>query len=300
MGDMSKKYKAAIIILVLLGVVLSLAAYFHKHPVAVLDPVGQVGQKERNLIIFAVLLSVLVVVPVYVMTIVIALRYRESNHHKKTVAYTPDWDHSRVLETIWWGIPLLIIGVLSVVTWNSSHDLDPFKPLNSTAQPLNVQVVALDWKWLFIYPQQHIASVNFMQFPVNTPVNFTITSDTVMNSFWVPRLGGQIYAMPGMSTQLHLIADKPGDYSGSSANISGLGFAGMTFTARASSQAAFDRWVKVADASPRQLNQQAYAQLAKPSLNNATTTYSFVPNDLYNDNVMKYMMPAANIPEINR
>lgn len=297
---MSKKYKAAIIVLILLGVVLALAGYFHHHPVAVLDPAGQVGQKERNLIIFAVLLSVLVVVPVYAMTIMIVLRYRESNHKKRTVKYTPDWDHSRALETIWWGIPMIIIAILSVVTWNSSHDLDPFKPLNSTARPLNVQVVSLDWKWLFIYPQQHIASVNFMQFPVNTPVNFTITSDTVMNSFWVPRLGGQIYAMPGMNTQLHLIADKAGDYSGSSANISGLGFAGMTFTARASSQAAFDRWVQVAEASPNQLNGQAYAKLAKPSLNNATTTYSLVPSNLYDNTVMKYMMPAADIPELNQ
>jgi cytochrome o ubiquinol oxidase subunit 2 len=230
-------------------------------------------------------------VPTFALTIMIAWKYREGN--KRSRKYRPDWDGSRLFESIWWGIPIVIIGILSVLAWNSSHSLDPYRPLASGGRPMTVQVVALDWKWLFIYPEQRIASVNLAEIPVGRQVNFEITSDTVMNSFWVPRLGGQIYAMPGMITQLHLIADKAGSYDGSSANISGSGFSGMSFTVRAGSDADFTRWVGQARGSESALSQTAYEALARPSKYNSPTYYSSVGNGLYGDIVSKYAAPEV-------
>ena len=180
--------------------------------------------------IFAALLSLVVVIPVFAMTIYIVWRYRESNQKAK---YSPDWDHNSKVETIWWLIPTLLIVVLSVVTWNSSHSLDPFKPIKSSVKPLRVQVIALQWKWLFIYPEQGVASTNILELPVDRPINFEVTADAPMNSFWIPQLGGQIYAMAGMSTQLHLMASEAGTYAGASANLSGKGFAKMKFDTKA-------------------------------------------------------------------
>jgi cytochrome o ubiquinol oxidase subunit 2 len=290
----SKKSRFATALLPIIAVLVLLSWYLRRHTVAVLSPAGEIAQKERNLIVVALLLSAIVVLPVFAMTIAIVLKYRESNHEKKYVQYTPDWDHNRWLESLWWGIPCVIILVLSVITWNSSHALDPYKPLVSNRQPLTVQVICMDWKWLFIYPQQHIASVNLVEMPVDTPVNFQITSDAVMNSFWIPQLGGQIYAMPGMVTQLHLMADRTGSFFGSPANIAGAGFARMDFSARSVSQADFNSWQQSAEASPNVLTMAAYHRLKKPSENNPVTYYSLAQNSLYNDVVMNYMMPAEN------
>lgn len=284
------KHRVILIVSPVLVILLALVWYFHSHPVAVLDPAGQIGLKERHLMIIAILLSAIVVLPVYTMTILIAWNYRASN---KKAKYTPNWDHSRLYESIWWGIPIVIISVLCVITWNSSHALDPFKPIASSVQPLNIQVVALDWKWLFIYPQQHIATVNFFQIPKQTPINFELTSDAPMNSFWIPQLGGQIYAMPGMSTQLHLMASVDGAFHGSSANISGDGFSGMTFMAKASSQADFERWVESVQRTPQNLNQSTYNKLAAPSENNPVALYTADDNGLYNGIINKYMLPAG-------
>ena len=232
------------------------------------------------------LLGLMVLIPVFIMTFVIAYKYREGNKQAK---YSPELVGNLGAELIWWAIPIAIISVLSAIAWNSSHALDPHKPLGIAGDPLTIQVVALDWKWLFIYPGQGIASVNYFQFPVNTPVTFSITSDAPMNSFWIPQLGGQIYAMPGMSTSLHLIANKVGDYDGSSANISGAGFAGMRFTAAASSSAQFADWVQTAKNDPHQLDMNTYSQLAKPSQNNPVALYSSVDNSLYDRVLVKYM-----------
>lgn len=289
---MHKKIAIALPILAVLGLGGALAWYIHNHTIAVLQPAGEIAQKERALIYFAVLLSVLVVVPVYILTIVIVLRYRETNTRTKLSSYRPDWNGSWRLETLWWGIPLLIIGILSVVTWVSAHQLDPYKPIDSTVKPINIQVVALNWKWLFIYPDQNIASVNLAEVPVGTPISLSITSDTVMNSFWVPQLGGQIYAMPGMSTQLHLIADKTGSYFGSPANIAGSGFAHMDFTVRAVSARDFSSWTKTAMASGKSLDIMAYQQLAQPSQDNPVRYYAPVAPNLYNSIVMHYMAPS--------
>jgi len=290
-----KRLKIACIVAPIVAVLAVTAWYLHRTSIPVLQPAGEVAQKERNLIIIALLLSVIVVVPVFATTIMIAVKYREGNHEKRNLKYTPDWDHSRLLESIWWGVPTIIIIVLSVITWTSSHELDPYKALASSRKPINVEVIGLNWKWLFIYPDQHIASVNLVEFPKNTPVDFHITSDTIMNSFWIPQLGSQIYAMPGMSTQLHLVADKTGSFYGTPANIAGKGFARMTFTAKSVSQTDFDRWVASAQRDPKRLNTTAYNQLARPFMSNQVTYYSYVKDDLYNGLVMKYMaMPMSN------
>ena len=289
---MKQKTKFVAVGLVVLVAIAVVGWYLHRTNIPVLEPRGTIGYKERNLMVFTFLLGLLVIIPVFIMTAVIAWKYRESNTNRK-VKYTPDWDRHRVAEVAWWGIPIIIISILSIVTWVSTYALNPFRPLASSTKPITVEVVSLDWKWLFIYPAQNIASVNLVQFPVNTPVNFEITSDSVMNSFWIPQLGGQIYSMPGMSTQLHLMATSAGSYNGSSANISGSGFAGMTFVARASSRAGFNNWVQSAKRSPNQLTQAAYDKLANSSKNNPVTYYSSTANNLYNTIVMKYMMPAS-------
>ena len=278
-----------------IGLVFTMLLFFgvwvHGHNVAVLNPAGTVAHQERSLMATAALLGMLVIVPVYILTIFIVWKYRE--HNSRAKKYSPLWDHSRTLEAVWWAIPLLIITILSVITWRSSYALDPFRPIASNVKPLTVQVVALDWKWLFIYPAEHVASVNEVQLPVNTPIEFQITSDSVMNSFWIPQLGGQIYAMTGMSTQLHLMAGQPGSYEGSSANISGSGFAGMTFTAKAESPADFKRWVSASQHSGQSLTLSTYKQLAKPSKNNGVTYYAAPPGGLYDYVIMKYMEPGA-------
>ena len=275
----------------LLAVLLALlAGYLHRHSVAVLQPSGTVAYGERRLILIAAGLGLLVVVPVYVMAFMIAWKYREGNKSKKQ--YRPTWDGHRGIEFTWWAIPSMIILILAIITWNSSHALDPYAPLASANKPLAIQVIALDWKWLFIYPQQNIASVNLVKFPVDTPVEFTITSDAPMNSFWIPQLGGQIYAMPGMATQLHLMAGKAGNYEGSSANISGNGFAGMTFTANASSQSEFTRWVATVKQADKSLGYPEYDKLARPSKDNQVVFYNSAANQLFDYTVNKYNVPA--------
>ena len=250
-----------------------------------LDPVGQVGIEERNLIITATLLMLLVVVPVIAMTFIFAWKYRASN---KDATYAPKWSHSTKIEVVIWTVPILIILALGVLTYKSTHALDPYRPLESDVKPLTIEVVAMDWKWLFIYPEQGIATVNKIVFPANTPINFRITSDTVMNSFFIPGLGGQIYAMAGMQTKLHLIANHNAEMDGISANYSGAGFTGMKFKAIATSQADFDAWVNEVKASPKQLDQAEYAALSKPSQNNPVALYSSYAPNLFQTIIDKY------------
>ena len=286
----NKKLKIVIFTLLALIVVTLMAGYFKHTNIPVLEPRGTIGEQQRNLIVFALSLSLIVVIPVYIMLFMFAWRYREGN--KKKVKYSPELSGNRMAETVWWLIPTILITILSVVAWNSSHTLDPYRRLDSSVKPLKIQVIALDWKWLFIYPDQHIASVNFFQFPVNTPLAFQLTSDAPMNSFWIPQLGGQIYAMPGMSTQLHLMADKTGDFNGWSANISGDGFAQMTFVARASSGADFNNWVSRVKRSPNHLDTSAYSILSKPGASQVAY-YSAPQQQLFDSVVMKYLVPTT-------
>ncbi len=235
---------------------------------AVMDPKGPIGAQEKDLIILAVLLMLIPVVPVIVMTLWFAWRYRASN---TKATYAPDFEHSNRIEAVVWAIPTLIIIALGTVTWVSTHQLDPHKivaPADPAAnlKPVEVEVVSLDWKWLFIYPDYGVASVNEMALPVGTPVHFKLTSATVMDSFFIPQLGSQIYTMTGMQTQLSLRADRPGTYEGVSANYSGSGFAGMKFNAIASDQAGFDAWIARARASGVRLDGDAYRTLAQRGL----------------------------------
>lgn len=258
--------------------------------IPLLSPKGIIGLKQRNLLFTATLLMLIVVIPVFIFTFAFIWKYR---HQNKGAKYTPDWEHSHLAEALWWGIPFLIIIVLAVITWKSSHDLSPYKPIVNGEKPIEVQVVALQWKWLFIYPEYEIATVNYIAFPEKTPIHFQITADAPMNSFWIPQLGGQIYAMPGMRSTLYLIADEKGIYRGCSANLSGTGFAGMSFNAEAMTKDGFKNWVKSANKSPKSLTMAHYNRLVKPSQYDPVALYQLKAKDLFDHIIMKYNMPAT-------
>jgi cytochrome o ubiquinol oxidase subunit 2 len=289
---MSRRSKIICLALAAMAFIVAVVAYIHGHTIDVLSPKGTIAAQERSLMITSTLLMLVVVIPVFILTFFIAWKYREGNSQDR---YTPDWDHHLGMELTWWAVPGAIILILAAITWHSSHALDPYKSIASTQKPLNIEVVALQWKWLFIYPEQDIATVDYMQVPVNTPISLHITSDAPMNSFWVPQLGGQIYAMSGMDSQLHLMASQTGDYRGVSANISGAGFAGMNFTVRASSGNDFNKWVRETTHAPNSLNLQTYTQLAKPSEVSQPIYYSSTQAGLYDDVIMKYMMPGMDL-----
>lgn len=271
----------AVAVLTVLGLI-----FQYSNEIAMLNPKGLIALKQRDLMLIATVLMLIVVIPVFIIITAVAVEYRLSN---KKAQYTPDWDHNLTLESIWWGFPFAIVVILSFVAWESSHELDPFKPLESSKKPLTIQAVALQWKWLFIYPEQNIATINYVQIPSQTPISFEITADAPMNSLWIPELAGQIYAMPGMKTQLHLIADDIGNFRGSSANLSGEGYAGMTFVVKASSQADFDKWVQSVKSSPS-LGLKEYQYIAKPSSYNPAATFTLGKADLFDWIAMKPMM----------
>jgi cytochrome o ubiquinol oxidase subunit 2 len=286
---MKKTFKIVLSVLIILATIALSIMYISSHDIAVLEPKGIIGEKERDLIITASLLMLIVVIPVFVFTLFFAWKYRASNEKAK---HTPDWEHNYIAEYCWWGVPLVIILVLAIITWKSSHELNPFRPIVSDKKPIEIQVVALDWKWLFIYPEHGIAAINFVQFPEKTPLNFEITSDAPMNSFWIPQLGGQIYAMPAMRSKLHLMANEIGSYRGVSANISGTGFAGMRFTANSTSDEDFHAWVQMIKQSAKPLNLDEYDQLVAPSEYHPVTYYVLAQEDLFERILMKYMAPS--------
>ncbi|WP_318374787.1 cytochrome o ubiquinol oxidase subunit II [Enterobacter sp.] len=255
---------------------------------ALLDPKGQIGLEQRSLILTALGLMLIVVIPAIVMAIGFAWKYRASN---KDAKYSPNWSHSNKVEAVVWTIPILIILFLAVLTWKTTHALEPGRPLDHDAKPVTIEVIAMDWKWFFIYPEQGIATVNEIAFPANTPVEFKITSNSVMNSFFIPRLGSQIYAMAGMQTKLHLIANEAGTYDGISSNYSGAGFSGMKFKAIATpDNATFDAWVAKAKQSPKVMNDMAtYEKVAAPSEYNKVEYFSSVKPNLFKDVIGKFM-----------
>ena len=259
--------------------------------ISVLFPKGMIALKERNLLFVIQAIMLLVVVPVYIFTFIFSWRYRAHNSAK----YDPDLVDNRLLEYFWWGIPLVLTGVICVLTWFATHALDPYKPIDSPKKPIVIQAVALTWKWLFIYPEEKIATLNFIQFPEQVPIHFEITADAPMNSLWIPHLGGQIYAMPGMKTELHLIADERGDFRGSSANLSGEGFAGMHFVAKATSEEEYRQWVESVRQSSHLLNLEAYNVLRRPSQDNPVEMYRLEKEDLFNYVVMKDMHPDQSV-----
>jgi cytochrome o ubiquinol oxidase subunit II len=261
-------------------------------PGGIFEPRGPIAAAEQLLLANATAIMLVVVVPVILMTLAFAWWYRASNPRASRIA---DEGYEGRLEFVIWSIPALIVILLGGVIWIGSHELDPRAPIPAKADPLRVEVIALDWKWLFIYPEKGIAAVNQLVLPVGTPVDFTITSATVMNSFLIPQLGSQIYAMGGMTTHLNLLADHPGEYPGFSANFSGDGFAWMRFIAKAVPAGDFDAWVKAVQGKGPALDTAAYAQLAKPSEKVAPMTYHSVTPRLF-DRIVEETAAGPNPP----
>ena len=244
----------------------------------VLDPHGPVGAAERLMLYDATAIMLAVVVPVIVLTLVFAWWFRSGNRH---ATYRPDWEYSPRIEVIVWAIPTLVILFLGGIAWVGSHDLDPPRALKSNTGSLQVQVISLDWQWLFIYPDQHIASLNHLVLPANVPVSFSLTSTSVMNSFFIPQLGSQIYTMAGMTTHVNLQADAQGKYEGLSAQFSGEGFADMRFDVDVLPADGFEAWVGTARTASSVLDAPAFEQLARPSRAKGTATYADVSAGLF-------------------
>jgi cytochrome o ubiquinol oxidase subunit 2 len=264
-----------------------LAALLSGCNLVVLSPSGDIAVQQRNLLLQSTVLMLLIIVPVIAFTLYFAWHYRASN---EKAHYDPNFHHSTQLEVAIWTAPLIIIIMIGAITWLSTHTLDPYRsvariepgrPVPAGVQPLNVEVVALDWKWLFFYPDQGVAVVNELAAPVNVPIAFKITSASVMNSLFIPALAGQVYAMTGMQTQLHAVINHEGDFAGFSANYSGTGFSRMHFTFRGMSQQAFDQWMQKAKASGDRLDRAAYAKLEQPSEAAPVQYFGSVENGLF-------------------
>lgn len=284
-----KRYKKIGVILAVFFAIAVLVLLTYGKNFAVFNPAGSIAKQQLNIFLFAASLSLIVIIPVFTLTAYIVHKYRAD----KNAEHKPDWDNNHVLEFIWWGIPIILIIILSIVTWKTSHSLEPSRALVSDKKPVNVQVIAAEWKWVFIYPEENIATVNYLKVPVNTPINFEITSDAAMNSFWIPQLGSQIYAMTGMATKLHLIGEKNGTYTGVSSNISGEGFAGMKFQTYVVSDADYKSWLNETRSKDKLLDQKEYNHLSAPSKNVPPMFYSSVQPGLFTAIIDKYM----KIPE---
>lgn len=285
-----QKIKFAIGILALFSMALAIFFVLRSQGALVTHPKGIIAQSELHLINTVILLMLIIVVPTFILLFAIAWKYRAKNSKAK---YEPETKPRAFKEVILWIIPSIIIAIMAPITWKFTHELDPYRPLDSKMEPLRVQVVALDWKWLFIYPEQGIATVNFFQFPAGTPIHLLLAADgSPMNSFWLPELSGQIYAMTGMITQLHMMADEPGIYVGRAAEINGKGFADMTFVAKATTRSDFDDWMEEVKQSPLRLDLSAYTELAKPSEKHPIALYSYAEKNLFSEIVMKYMHPT--------
>lgn len=251
----------------------------------VLDPKGPIGESQKDLIYITTILCAIVFIPVMIMTIVIVWRYRENN---KKAEYKPKWEHNKKLETLVWGVPVVIIIILAAITIKYTVDLEPSKAIASEHEPVTIQVTSLDWKWLFTYPDEGIATVNYLKFPEDVPIRFQLTSDQAMNSFWIPQLGGQIYAMSGMAMTLYLQADEPGVYYGSGANFTGEHFAQMTFNAEAVSGEDYDAWVQEVKNSSPELTTEGYQTLAEKGTSDEQSFSSF-PDGLFESIVTQYL-----------
>jgi cytochrome o ubiquinol oxidase subunit 2 len=258
-----------------------------------LDPSGPITLAERQLLFDAVSIMMIVVIPVFIMAALFTWHYRGTNRDAR---YTPNLAYYWPVEILVWGVPAAIIVWLGFHLWGGTHRLDPYKAIDKSVEPLQIEAVAQDWKWLFIYPDQRIAVVNELVFPSNTPLAIRITSDTVMNSFMIPALGGQIYAMAGMQTRLHLSSDKPGRFVGRNMQYSGRGFADQQFDAIATSKEEFDAWVAKAKASGSALDAETYGELAKPSTKVPVSYYSDVEPNLFDSIIAKWRQGDVTDP----
>jgi len=256
----------------------------------VLNPAGDVAAQQGHMVIQATLLMLIIIVPVIALTLWFAWKYRHNNATNTEDDYDPDWHHSTTLELVIWTVPLMIIIALGALTWIGTHKLDPYrpldrisssKPLDAQSTPLEVQVVAMDWKWLFFYPELGIATVNELAAPVDRPILFKLTATSTMNAFYVPDLAGMIYAMPGMQTELNAVINKPGVFPGLATHYSGQGFSGMTFKFHGLSQGDFEQWVAKTRTEGKPLTRQTYMDLAKPSERDPVQRFASVEEGLY-------------------
>jgi cytochrome o ubiquinol oxidase subunit 2 len=279
-----------LILLPIVDFLLLIKVLLHNKNIALFNTKGYIAEQQHGLIVFTISLLLVVIVPTIFLFYYTAWTYRETN---TKAIHNPDARHGRFLILAIWLIPTMVAIILASVMWPATHKLAPQKLIAANVKPLTIQVISMRWKWLFIYPEQKIATVNYVQIPLNTPVQFELTADDApMSSFWIPNLGGQLYSMTGMVNNLNLMGDTPGDYPGSSAEINGSGFAGMKFTARVSTQEDFDLWTQSVQQSPDVLNDAAYAQLLKPSENNPLAVYANADSSLYDKVLMKYMGPS--------
>jgi cytochrome o ubiquinol oxidase subunit II len=270
-----------------LSAVLPLLSGCQQHNI--LDAKGPVGAAEANILIIATIIMLAIIVPTMIATVVFALWYREANPRAR---YRPDWAFSGRIELVVWSVPFLTITFLGAIAWIGAHRLDPATPLDSDRKPLEVQVVSLDWKWLFLYPEAGVASVNELVVPAATPVRFRLTSSSVWNSFFVPKLGSMIYTMRGMVTTLNLMADQEGELRGLSTHFSGDGFSDMHFPVRAVSDTAFADWVKGAQGSGVALDRASYAEIAKQGTLDAPRSYGSIEPGLFDGIVAQTVPPG--------
>jgi len=258
----------------------------------VLDPVGPVAAQEKQLLINSTAIMLAIILPTMVATVAFAWWFRRGN---SKATYLPDWEYSGAIEMVVWGIPILTIMLLGGIAWIGSHNLEPSKPLPSDKQALNVEVVSLDWKWLFIYPDQGIATVNQLVIPAGTPVSYRLTSATVWNTFWVPQMGSMIYTMPRMTTRLNLQADRQGSFNGLSGHFSGDGFPGMQFQVRSLAPNQFAAWAQGARGQGAVLDGRGYAELSKPSSYVKPMIYGGVAPGLF-DSIVANRAPPNPVP----
>jgi cytochrome o ubiquinol oxidase subunit II len=256
---------------------------------AVLDPRGPIGRAEKIILVDSLAIMLAIVVPTIIATLAFAWWFRAGN---KRARYLPDWSFSGRVELVVWSIPIMVILLLGGVTWISAHDLDPARPIAPERKAIEIQVVSLDWKWLFIYPESGVATVNELVVPAGVPLHFTLTSASVMNAFFVPQLGSMIYTMNGMQTELHLHADAPGTYLGLSAHYSGDGFSDMRFPVRALPADQFVAWTTATRGTGRALNAVSYAALARQSINDPPGAYGAVQDGLFAMIVSQALPPA--------
>lgn len=252
----------------------------------VLDPKGPIGESQKDLIYISTILCAVVIVPVLILTAVIVWRYRDKPASK--ASYKPNWEHSTKLEITWWSIPIVIILILAVITVKYTYALEPSKPIESEKEAITIQVTSLDWKWLFNYPDEGIATVNYIKIPEDVPVKFQLTSDTAMNSFWVPQLGGQIYSMSGMAMTLFLQADEQGSYFGSGANFNGKDFAQMTFKVDAVTDEDYNAWIDEVKATSPALTTEGFEKLTEPG-SSGVQLFSSFPEGLFEKIVTQYV-----------
>lgn len=287
-----KSFAPLQVVLTAIGLLVFIFILTHIGNLVLLFPQGFIALKERNIIVAAMTIMLSVAIPVVIGMFFVAWKFRADNTKGR---YDPEWTGNNWIKSSYWGLLIALVIIFFSFVWVAAHQLDPYKPLDSSIKPMTIQVVALQWKWLFIYPEQGIASVNDLMLPVHTPITFTLTADAPMSSFWIPSLGTQIYAMQSMETKLHVLSDKTGDFQGKTTEINGDGYAGMKFVAHVKTLSDFTSWVEEVKKTGKVLDAATFEELDKPSEDVAPIYFSSVDKNLYNSIITKYMKPKIQI-----